>query len=247
MFFDIFEDKIKELKKIDFGAKVEFAPDSFPLIPETISDANIYIDLRQRFVSYGLIDNLIVHLSKDSSIAFGLWILAAYFQRKYDKYVLRLNNENSAIKEVRIDFRGDKVFTVDAGGAPDASFQNNRRIHVGLNKFVWTADSVETFASHRAPGFYGKISLYVTNAVEDYFTMEQFNERDVLIGFGEIGGGCLAAEFFLNFGLEKSDVNYEYIKYQYSAQSLADENSCEIRAELIHDLQKTNNSISENN
>jgi hypothetical protein len=245
MYLSVFEDRIKELGKIDFGAKFEFSPDYFPPIPETITDADIYIELRQRFVSYGLIDNLIVHLSKDSSIAFGLWILAAYFQGKYDKYVLRLENENSAIKEVWIDFRGDKVFTA---GAAEPSFVDNRRIRVRLDKFVWTADSVETFAQNRSPYFNQKISLCVTNTVEDYFTMEQFYQRDVLIGFGEIGGGCLAVEFFLNFGLEKSNVNYEYIKYQYAARNLADENSCEIRAELTGAKRRSpDDSISENN
>lgn len=229
MNLDIFRDEAIKLKDLDFGAKTDFTTDSFPNIPKSLTTNEIIIDLRQRFVSYGLIDNLIIHLSKENSIAFGLWILGCYFQQNYELYTLTITNENSAIKEIWIDFRGDRFFD----GNDHKYFLNNQNPQVTLDKFCWTADSVENFDLN---SFYfnQKISFYVTNSVEKYFNMEQFYERDILIGFGNIGGGLLAAEFFLNFGLTKSNVNYEYIKYEFGL-NLADENSCEIRAELIHD------------
>lgn len=229
MNLDIFRDKADKLKDLDFGAKTEFTSDSFPEIPQSLTTNQIIIHLRQRFVSNGLIDNLIVYLSKENSIVFGLWILGCYFQHNYELYTLKLTNENSAIKEIWIDFRGDRFFNV----SNQEYFSNNQNPQVNLDKFCWTADSVENFDLN---SFYfnQKISFYVTNSVEEYFNMEQFYERDILIGFGNIGGGLLGAEFFLNFGLTKSNVNYEYIKYECGL-NLADENSCEIRAELIHD------------
>lgn len=229
MNLDIFRDKAHKFKGLDFGAKTDFTADSFPNIPKSLTTNEIIIDLRQRFVSYGLIDNLMVRLSKETSIAFGLWILGCYFQQNYELYTLKITNENSAIKEIWIDFRSDRFFDVNN----QEYFLNNQNPQVTLDKFCWTADSVENFDLN---SFYlnQKISLFVTNSVEEYFNMEQFYERDILKGFGNIGGGLLAAEFFLNFGLTKSNVNYEYIKYKFGL-NLADENSCEIRAELIHD------------
>lgn len=227
MNLDIFRDKAEKLKDLDFGAKTEFTSASLPEVPKSLTTNQIIIDLRQRFVSYGLIDNLIVHLSKGNSIAFGLWILGCYFQKKYERYTLKITNDNSAIKEIWIDFRGNKFFDVNN----QKYFSINQNPQVTLDKFCWTADSVEHF-DHNSFYFNQKISLYVTNSVEEYLNMEQFYERDILLGFGSIGGGLLAAEFFLNFGLTKSNVNYEYIKYEF-ALSRADENSCEIRAEVL--------------
>lgn len=240
MNLEIFNEKIEKIKEIEFGTRIDFDISSFPTVPEFINSDRIKIQLRQRFVSFGLIDNVIIHLTKKDSIALGLWILGACFQRKFEKYILQLENEDSSIQEIWIDFRpnttADKKIILD-----------NPQIEKTLKKFVWTADSVEDFT--RSTSFYNqqKISVYVTNSVEDYFTIEQFYERNILIGFGDIGGGCLAAEFFLNLGLEKSDVTYEYIKYQYAPRNLACKNSCEIRAELIQKNQETIDFISENN
>lgn len=232
MSFEIFKNKVSEIKEIDFGTKIIFDSNSFPDIPEFITTNDVFIELRRRFVSNGLTDNLIIHLSKVDSISFGLWILGSYFQKTHKKYTLKLSNEKSVIKEVWIDFRGDKFIEAESD---TQFFVNDQNIQVTLNKFVWTADSVEDLVDNCAFYFDQKISLYVTNDIEEYFNMERFYERDVLIGFGEVGAGCLAAEFFLNLGLEKSDVNYDYIKYEFRVPSLADESSCEIRAEIIHD------------
>ncbi len=225
MNLEIFNEKIEKIKEIEFGTKTDFDISSFPIVPEFINSDRIKIQLRQRFVRSGLIDNVIIQLTKKDSIALGLWIMGACFQKKFEKYILQLENEDSSIREIWIDFRPNR--TDDKNIVLD-----NPQIQKTLKKFVWTADSVEDFIRSASLSNQQKISVYVTNSLEDWFTIDQFYKRDILLGFGDIDGGCIAAEFFLNLGLDKSDVNYEYINYEYTPR-LARENSCEIRAELV--------------
>jgi hypothetical protein len=245
MNLEIFNAKIEKIKGIEFGTRIDFDINSFPHIPEIIKSNRIKVHLRQRFTSFGLIDNVIISITKNDSIALGLWILGSYFQKKFDKYILQLDDDDSLIREIWIDCRPNMT-------ADKKMILDNPVIDTTLKKFVWTAISVEDLVRSAPVDNNQKISLYVTNSEEDYFTMEQFYKRDILIGFGGIVGGCLAAEFFLNLGLDKSDVNYEYIKYEYLAQNLACESSCEARVELIHTEpfpkdKETTNFISENN
>lgn len=239
MNLEIFNEMIEKIKGIEFETQIDFDISSFPEIPENIKTDQIKILLRQRFVRFGLIDNVIIQLTKKDSIALGLWILGTCFQKKFDKYVLHIDSEGSSIKEIWIDFRPKM--------APKGEIiLDNPHIQKTLKKFVWNANSVEDFT--RSTSLYNqqKTSIFVTNPLEDWFTLDQFYKRDILVGFGKIEGVCIAAEFFLNLGLDKSYVNYAYIKYEY-APNIACENSCEIRAELIQENQKTEDFISENN
>ena len=198
-------------------SKIVFLPDSLPIVPKTTEVDNMTIKLRSRFIKSGQIDNLIVYLTKKESITLGLWILGATFQRKYNRYLLKLTEDNSSIKEIQLRFDED-----------------NSNLLIDLCRFDWTPKSPDQFVKDCSFYLNQKISMRVTNKDEDWFTQEQYQNRDVLIGFGGIGGSCLAAEFFLNMGLEFSNVNYEYIKYEYE-RNLANVDSCEMRVELIED------------
>lgn len=225
MNFTVFKELVSHIEELSFGDKVEILNDLLPTISEITYDKQIFIETRQRFASNGLIDNLIIHLSKKSSIGLGLWILAAYFQRNYEIYLLRLENCESKVKEIRIHFNQSKNPFV------------SRQPKVNLEKFDWTATNVEDFVAEAKFYFGHKIEIILTNETGDFYTIEQFNARDILTGFGEIGGGILMAEFFLNLGLMPSQVNYEYIKYELANRILANEKSCEFRAEIIHPQQ----------
>lgn len=215
MNLDKFNDFTNEFSESKFGTKIVFTPNILPNINEITTSDNIFIKLRQRYIRSGQIDNLIVSLSKKESLALGFWILSANFQRKYNKYILKLNHNNSSIKEIWL------------------TFENYSTVQVGLQKFIWRTSSPEEFVENCQFYLNQKISIHVTNKEEDWITIEEFYNRDVLKIFGEIGSSCLMAEFFLNLGLNVSDVNYEYIKHKDQKKNLADEDSCEIRAELF--------------
>jgi hypothetical protein len=221
MSLGIFATLIDQIEKFEFGEKVEFTSNSLPLIPELIEDHEIYIESRQRFTSNGLIDNIIIYLTKKSAIGLGLWILAAYFQRSKGKYILRLENAKTTVREIWIDFT-DKT-----------NVFHTSKIIMNLEKFDWIATNVEKFAASHESYFNQNIEVFLSNETENWLSMDEFNARNILIGFGAIGGGISMAEFLLNFGLTPSDINYEYIKYEFSRRSLADESSCEIRAQLV--------------
>ncbi len=216
MGLEIFREKVAELKNSEFETQTIFTNDSIPEIPEEIEFEDIFINRRQRFASQGLIDNLEICVSKEVSTALGLWILACYFQKNYETYTLFINDSESKISKIIIE--------------PVNSHIN---IEVSLEKFCWTAQSVESFSQNAKPYFGEKILMTVTNDQNEVFNLEQFYECDVLTGFGKLGGGLLAAEFFLNFGLEKSDVNYEHIRHSLQPPNLADKHSCESRVMLL--------------
>lgn len=230
MNLELFSEKFNDLQNLDFGAKTEFNPGEFPVIPNTIFADNISFRNVQRFVSNGLKDYVLCDLSKPDSQAFGLWILGSYFQQKHEVYKLFITREDSEIEQVWIDFRWHKI---PHPGNPAYTFVYESPIDVSLEKFTWVADKVENLQVNEAFHFNQKISLLLSSESGETLNLKQFNSRNVLIGFGRLGGGLLAAEFFLNLGLQVSDVNYEYISHDFY-EKLADEESCNFRAEVYH-------------
>lgn len=226
MALNILSDLVDNVKDLDFGTGYTFEVESFPEIPQYFSLNETWFELRQRFETIGLVDNLIIHLPKEESLAFGMWILGACFQKKFKRYFLQTRIPDSAIKEVWIDLGIDDSHN----SHPDLSTSLQA---VELNKFNWTARNVEDFAEIQRSSSSPKILMFVTNSAEDVFTMQHFQERDILVFRGDYSEARIIAEFFLNFGLSSSDVNYEYIKYEISGGNLASAESCELRAELI--------------
>lgn len=214
--FSKFSEQREEIQSRRFGETYTFLKKSLSEIPQILETTGINTQVRQRFVAFGLIDNVVVSLSKEKSAELGLWILATAFQQNFERYVLKINDDTSVIKEIWVEY------------------DLTSPLKLNLERFVWNPTSPNVFVGNSAFQKNTKMSVNVTNFEDDWITLEQFYARDVLVGFGGVEESCLAAEFFRNFSLEKSDLNYETLYHLDEMQNLCDKNSCELRVELIN-------------
>jgi hypothetical protein len=211
-----FQEALAGLPKSDETEPITFTAADLPVIPDTLVSDGIEIESRQRYTTFGQIDNIVINLDKPHSNALGLWIMAATLQARHLTYELRLTADSSIIREIRINRELDERLG----------------FYSRPEKFIWKPTCLQSFKpvpenySHQRP------TLYVTNAKGEWFSQEEYWNRDLLCGFGPPGGACMLAEFFLNFGLESSNLGYEYIKYEYG-MTIADEQSCEARVVLF--------------
>lgn len=186
----------------------------FPKVPNNVVISGIKLKLRQRFTTFGLVDSLVLYLSKETSILLGLWILGAAFQNNYEKYYLEISEESSKIKEIRLDF--DKT----------------SNIKTKLEEFIWTPKLIEKFSQDIFLNEDSKVLASVTNKEQDVFTNEQFYNRDILRLYGNTFNFCKLAEFFLDFGLSASNSNYEILNQENQQNNLLKQRSAEFRVEL---------------
>ncbi len=200
-----------------------FTPDSLPVVPEEIATSHIEVLLRQRYTSYGLIDDVIIRTDRTHSTALGLWILAATLQRRHKEYRLRLANEAASSEG------SPQIKTI----ALEQLYQKEIGLLVQPSRFVWNPSNLEDFCRRASTSPYlgQKPSVKVSNAAREWYSQTEYAARDVLVGFGPMGGACIAAEFFLNFGSPLCAMNYEYLKYE-RASEVADSDSCELRVEI---------------
>jgi hypothetical protein len=71
--------------------------------------------------------------------------------------------------------------------------------------------------------------MKLSSSTKEIYNSENYNQRDLLEGFGNLSAACALAEFFLNFGHKLSkDTNYDYLKEAWSSDFL-NTNSCEVR------------------
>jgi hypothetical protein len=196
------------------GKVVEFTPDIFTEIPELVCSDEISAVNRNRFVSFGLIDNVVLTVSEESSFLLGQWIMGCFFQKNYPHYTIQLTGKKRGLEYIRLVVAEEWY------------------VRKSLDMFSWNPKNSEQFLygvtlqRHREMGF------RVTNLEDDWFTMEHFHERNVLTGFDGIEGGLLAAEFFLNFGANKEQINYDVLYHLGEPPHIAKDWSCEMRVEL---------------
>ncbi len=200
-----------------------FTPDSLPIVPEELSDNHIRVLFRQRHASYGLLDDVILLTDRLHATALGLWILAATLQRRHKEYHIILANETPAPDG------SPQIKTI----ALEQLYQKEVGLLVQPTKFVWPPRDLAEFCrdASRAPYLGQKPSLKVSNAARVCYTQAEYAARDVLVGFGPLGGACIAAEFFLNFGSPVCTMNYEHLKNEHT-NAIADSNSCDLRVQL---------------
>lgn len=211
---ELFRDQISAYSIEKAGNRVNFSFEYFPEVPEKIFSEYIMIQKRERYLSNGKIDNLVMILNKSSSFALGLLIVAVLFQRKFDLYKLRLLNEQNQIREIWIH--------VD----------QSPKIHSSLSSFCWepklgekTLPSLINYGNPVA-------TIRLTNEEDDWFNEHQFQSRDIVLGFGDVYGSCMIAEFFLNFGLLENNLNYETLNHQDELDNVLSTRSCELRIEI---------------
>lgn len=204
----------KKISQSEEDEKVVLDFSTWSEIPQFISVKDLKITHRQMNRSFGLIDNLIIEISNDTSILLGLWILGCYSQSLHSHYFLEIKDKDSDIAKIKL--------VIDSQHGPIIS----------LSRFKWYPSEIEQFVRDKA--------FYLGSKPNMFVTKEPSSEGSIsLQGFGSIGGACFAAEFFLNFGSKCSNhVNYEYLKEQWSADLLG-RDSCEVRIQKL-DAEKIN-------
>lgn len=216
MLADKFEDLFREFSEVGFNSEpVLFSREKFPDLDEVTQCNDLNIVSRQRFVSNGLVDNLIVETNKKTAQIFGLWLLSAVFQRKYSAYRIKLNSSDGVVNEIKFVLK------------------KTSKIVVEPISFEWQPCNIEEFVGDNNHYFGDVPRSCLTNSVGEWRSTEEFQARNILEIVSSNGGAIFLAEFFLNIGIRDSNVNYEYLNYEYARNVLSDD-SCEIRVEVIH-------------
>lgn len=213
-----FENLLKELSEVNFESKpVLFSRETFFDLEEFSEFGGLDVVSRQRYASNGLIDSLIIQTDRKTAQLFGIWLLAAVFQRKHSIYCLRLTSAKDFVNEIKLVLENPSKLIVEPVG------------------FEWEPANIEEFVSGYSH-YLGDIPcMYLTNNSREWLSNEEYQSRNVIEIVSSIGGAVFLAEFFLNIGIDQSDVNYEYLKYEY-AKCLLSTDSCEARVEVCHEI-----------
>lgn len=194
---------------------VSFEAGSFPDLPEVLACPGITIFKRQVFRGHGSNDSVRIVLEREVSTALGLWILGATLQRRHADYVLELTNRDSEVRQLVCRPAAPAVCGVDVREA----------------RFLWVPGELSDDLSigHEAPYLSQCAELQLVNGEDDW--ADALANKQVLRGFGPLGGACKMAAFFLDFGLATQRENYGYIKDD-NRSGLVGMASCEARVEL---------------
>lgn len=206
----------KAVQPVEDGPRsVVFEATSFPEIPAIVSCSGVSIFKRQFYRGNGTVDNVRIVLDRPMSTALGLWILATSLQKRHERYLLNLTDDESEIKRIVCLPETDCV----------------RGVNIREANFAWEPGDLERAKAGVSFGQYfsqkGQIS--VVNEQDDW--ADELANRHSLLGFGRLGASCMMAAFFLDFGLSSCRLNYDYIKDNNQSE-LVDVHSCEARVEL---------------
>lgn len=207
------DDLITQYQEPEFGDWLKIRFDQWDQIPQRLALKNFHVMVRQREISNGLIDNLIIETSPASSTFLGLWLLGCQHQKAFETYSLDVEDSTSDIKTIDLELPDEEL------------------VDVSLNAFTWDPALMDDYKSHPVIHHGRKPNVIVSNRERQWGTEEEFRPRDTLVIEGRLGATCVLSEFFLNFGHLGSNVNYAYLKFEW-ANSLLDEHSCEIRVEV---------------
>jgi len=201
----------------DNGKLIKF--DDWDEIPQNIMMSDIRTMNTQRYRDFGIIDHIQLELSNNASTILGLWILGCHYQKKYTHYTLDLTHKNSDVKKIKIKIKKEPI------------------LNTTLDSFKWFPERIDAFEQPLYTN--KKPHMKLTSDTEELYNNENYQQRDVLEGFGNLNAACALAEFFLNFGHNLSqNTNYEYLKEIFSNDFL-NTSSCEVRVHKI-DAEKFN-------
>lgn len=209
---------ITELKGFEFQSSEErqrkLVSSSFEEIPQKSVCHEINGRLRHRFCVSGLIDNVVLSISQNSATLLGLWLAGISLQLKYPVYRLCLVDSESGINEIWCE---------------TASGKTDSRKEV----FEWKSKDSFEFIDDLSGSKCGKLHFSVTNEKHDWITMDEFYQRNILLGFGGIEQTRQMARTFLNLG-SSSELGYVTLKHleENRIAEIADIDSCEFRIEI---------------
>lgn len=104
-------------------------------------------------------------------------------------------------------------------------------LNVNLDCFKWFPERIDDFEQPSYTDI--KPHMKLSSSTEEIYNTDNYNQRDLLEGFGNLNAACALAEFFLNFGHKLSkNTNYDYLKEIFSSDFL-NSNSCEARVNKI--------------
>jgi hypothetical protein len=213
---DLFNSTIKSASEIPDDGEFVFSNNVFPDIPQEL-DSEISIAIRMIRRGNGSMDNLLMKVSKQEVFALGLWIIGAFFQKKYKSYSLNLNykmDDGHYIQKLEINLEN-----------------SNQPLDLNVSQFKWIPTSVENFVTFLPPYYNQRPYIVRTCEHKDYCNCTDWDLK-VLKGFGNLAASFFAAEFFLNLGWKHSDINFEYFKDSFNP-SIGSDDSCEMRVELL--------------
>ncbi len=204
---------INEYQNIDPDEGINITFEEWDEIPQNIVIKDMFTKNTQRYRDFGLIDHIQLEMSESSSTLLGLWILGCYYQKKYSNYTIQLTHKNSDVKTIKINIEKEPV------------------LNVGLDSFKWYPERIDDFEQPLYAGI--KPHMKLSSGTGEMFSSKNYNQRDLLEGFGNLSAACALAEFFLNFGHNLSkETNYDYLKEAWSSDFL-NTNSCEVRVHKI--------------
>ncbi|MCO6512639.1 MAG: hypothetical protein J5I65_17785 [Aridibacter famidurans] len=202
------------LDDIDWSGKVvHFTKDRYQAIPQSVKASELYGTIRNRYTTFGLIDNVVLSASRLSAFWLGQWMIGCVFCDEFPSYSIVADEERGSIREIRVDL--PKTWNLK-----DA-----------LTEFIWNPKNAKKFLSEFSLRNDAIMSFHVTNSTDEWFTIEQFHERDVLAFSGGIRGIVRAAEFTLDFGANEEELNYDVLYHIAEPPFIATEDSCELRIE----------------
>jgi hypothetical protein len=199
------------------GRDFVLRPEDVPDIPAHLDATSLRVKARRRREPYGLIDDLVFEASSMAESSFGLWIACAVLRAEEEVCSLRLDRSEDALHFIRLRRELEAMPFID-----------NRVL-----AYRWWPRDLETWLSAPHCHFFDqRPTLNLATELEDDLMPGSLDRRCVI----EINGNDFAllrlAEFFLNFGLTDSDLNYETLGRRPGVGILSDL-SCDIRVQLV--------------
>jgi hypothetical protein len=218
MLIELFQTFSESLPRKHGDKTFHLLPDSLETIPASVAVADIIIELRHRYSTNGLIDNVVIKTNRMVAKVIGLWSILTALQNCHHVYELVLLDETSHIKRLRNNLQPE---------------HKQSGLLIMPHSFAWKPMNMGLVTAKWKNGYLGeRCHIAITNDSGIWFSDDEFRKRDILEGFGGIGGSCVFGEFLLNFALDSCNLNYENLKYRWE-ESILDESSCEVRIELV--------------
>ncbi len=174
--------------------------------------SGLRIEYRGRLEGWGLADDLILHCSRRDAWNLGLWLIACVLHAPDFEPVLDLGDGAERVRRLRLE-------------RERPSF---RPFAMKIESYGWRpAEPEEWLGRDPAWRFLGqRAQLQLLNSDEFDFAPGSFERRDTLRLCGADPALLMLAEFLLNFGCSRSDLNYQYLNPMF------DEFSCDARIQL---------------
>jgi hypothetical protein len=185
------------------------------ILPEPLPQSRltgVRVEHRGRLEGWGLADDLIIHCSRRDAWNVGLWLVASVLHAPDFEPVLEIGVGSRQIRTLRLSrwMPSDTPFVMS------------------IESYEWRpAEPEEWLRGEPAWAFLDqRARLQLRNSDVSDVGAGCFDRRDELTLSGTDPALLMLAEFLLNFGCSRSDLNYEYIN------RMLDDISCDARIQL---------------